>query len=643
MSRPRSNCARFTSSHDNTRFRLRLSQPEKGPPFPLLLPLLFTCSALPRSLFLFSSSPIPTSVYPSPVFRGISLANKCLLLFGGAIAVIVLAALMFPFFRMGSLVDEGQLELSRQMVDHWEQAERQIKAASIGFLSPDVISSRPRQPPRYIANDEKPRPGTEGYAGVPAIRIGFDDTNRLAEKDRFVAKALKALREDPARTDFQQARWIGTQREYRYAKAVRADFDGEIKLIGLVLLDRTSHEPIRLLLINTAYLFSAGLFVSAFAVLMFYLITHHLILQPVRTLKVTAERVREGDLTIRSEITTGDEFEELADTFNLMLHDLEGRQVELRALNAAMNIKVDELTQANSALFEAAKLKGDFLANVSHELRTPLNAIIGFADLLIEIARAELAAGDDSTRLAKRIRFLENIHNAARDLLEMINGLLEMAKIEAGRYELNIEKINLQTTCEALAGLIFPLASQKDIKVNIEIAPDLPLIETDVKKLRQVIFNFLSNAVKFTSAAHSPGAGNARGEISIRAERLVGAGTGADRTANGSAGEDSDRIRVSVIDNGPGIAPEDQARIFEKFQQLSQGHAREHSGTGLGLAICRELAGVLQGEIQVVSDVGRGSMFSLILPLRPDPGRMKETEAEARFRGALRRATATTA
>ncbi|MGH7243952.1 MAG: ATP-binding protein [Phycisphaerales bacterium] len=566
------------------------------------------------------------------MFRGISLANKCLLLFGGAVALIVLAALVFPFFRMNSLVDEGQLELSRQMVDHWEQAERQIKAVSYGMFDSSVLTSRPRQPLRYIANDQDPRPGTEGYAGVPAKRIGLTEAGSIAANDRFVARAIKALDADPAREDFQQARWSGTQREYRYAKAVRADVDGTQKLIGMVLLDRKSHEPLRLLLINTAYLFSAGLFVSAFAVLMFYLITHHLILQPVRTLRNTAERVREGDLTIRSEITTGDEFEELADTFNLMLHDLENRQVELRSLNAAMNLKVDELQQSNSALFETAKLKGDFLANVSHELRTPLNAIIGFADLLTEVAQSELAAGDDSTRLSKRLRFLENILNAARDLLEMINGLLEMAKIEAGRYELRIEKMNLQTTCEALAGLIFPLASQKDVKVTIEIAPDLPLIETDVKKFRQIIFNFLSNAVKFTPGG-APGAH--KGEITLRAERLMG-------TQPNGAATHSDRVRVSVIDNGPGIATEDQSKIFDKFQQLSGGHAREHAGTGLGLAICKELAGVLQAEIQLVSDVGRGSMFSLILPMHPDPGRMKETEAEARFRGALRRATTST-
>ncbi|HEX8877112.1 MAG TPA: ATP-binding protein [Phycisphaerales bacterium] len=565
------------------------------------------------------------------MFRGISLANKCLLLFGGAVAAIVLAALMFPFFRMNALVDEGQLDNSRQMVDHWEQAERQIKAAVLALGGTSVITSRLPQPQRYVFGDPDPKPGTEGYAGVPAKRIGLDDAHKLAEQDRFVSRALEALQKDGGRKDFQQARWKGTQREYRYAKAVRVEEAGKPELIGLVLLDRTTGEPLRLLLINTAYLFSAGLFVSAFAVLVFYLITHHLILGPVRTLKETAESVRQGDLAIRSEISTGDEFEELAETFNHMLNDLEGQQGQLRAINSAMNLKLDEITASNSALYEAAKLKGDFLANVSHELRTPLNSIIGFADLLLEIARTELAAGDDSTRLAKRVRFLENILNAARDLLEMINGLLEMAKIEAGKYELRIEKVNVRDTCEALAGLIFPLASTKGIKLNLEFAGDLPLIETDAKKLRQIVFNFLSNAVKFSPTADEAGA---KAVVTLRAEKIVSTRPGEGPAAN------ADRVRISVIDNGPGIALEDQSKIFEKFSQLSRGHTREHAGTGLGLTICKELAGVLQGELQMVSDLGRGAMFSVMVPVILDTNRLRETEAEAKFRGALKRATA---
>lgn len=547
-------------------------------------------------------------------------------------AAIVLAAMMFPFFRMNSLVDEGQLDNSRQMVDHWEQAERQIKAAVIALGGTSVITSRLPQPQRYVFGDADPKPGTEGYAGVPAVRVGLDDAGKLADKDRFVARALEALQKDPGRMDFQQARWRGTQKEYRYAKAVRVQTEGKPELIGLVLLDRTTGEPLRLLLINTAYLFSAGLFVSAFAVLVFYLITHHLILSPVRTLKETAESVRQGDLKIRSEISTGDEFEELAETFNHMLGDLEGQQAQLRAINAAMNLKLDEITASNSALYEAAKLKGDFLANVSHELRTPLNSIIGFADLLLEIARTELAAGDDSTRLAKRVRFLENILNAARDLLEMINGLLEMAKIEAGKYELRIEKVNVHDTCEALAGLIFPLASTKGIKLNLEIAGDLPLIETDAKKFRQIVFNFLSNAVKFSPTAEEAGA---KAVVTLRAEKIVTTRPGEEPSA-----AESDRVRISVIDNGPGIALEDQGKIFEKFSQLSRGHTREHAGTGLGLTICKELAGVLQGELQLVSDLGRGAMFSLMVPVTLDTNRLRETEAEAKFRGALKRATA---
>jgi signal transduction histidine kinase len=233
--------------------------------------------------------------------------------------------------------------------------------------------------------------------------------------------------------------------------------------------------------------------------------------------------------------------------------------------------------------------------------------------------------------LAKRVRFLENILNAARDLLEMINGLLEMAKIEAGKYELRIEKVNVHDTCEALAGLIFPLASTKGIKLNLEIASDLPLIETDAKKFRQIVFNFLSNAVKFSPTAEEAGT---KAVVTLRAERLVAGRPGEQSSA------DADRVRISVIDNGPGIAIEDQGKIFEKFSQLSRGHTKEHAGTGLGLTICKELAGVLQGELQLVSDLGRGAMFSLMVPVALDTNRLRETEAEAKFRGALKRATA---
>ena len=159
--------------------------------------------------------------------------------------------------------------------------------------------------------------------------------------------------------------------------------------------------------------------------------------------------------------------------------------------------------------------------------------------------------------------------------------------------------------------------------MRLELADDLPVIETDAKKFQQIVFNLLTNAVKFTGRSPS----GSRGEIVLRAERL---GAGTDDDAPGDA------LRVSVIDNGPGIAPEDQKRIFDKFQQGDALHTRSHSGTGLGLAIVAELTRLLQGEIQLESEPGAGSMFSVILPTTIDRERLEETKLEARFRASMR-------
>jgi signal transduction histidine kinase len=365
----------------------------------------------------------------------------------------------------------------------------------------------------------------------------------------------------------------------------------------------------------------------------FYLITTRLILSPVRALKETAAMVREGDTSIRADIRTGDEFEELGETFNQMLEAVTASQQQLRAINASLDLKVNELAERNVALFESNKLKGDFLANVSHELRTPLNSIIGFAELLqeqVEKEAREIGAEGKATEppaLAKRKRYLDNIVMAGRGLLEMINSLLDMAKLEAGRMELKVEAVNLPDLCEALIALIRPLADRGGVELTMEVAKDLPLIETDAKKLQQVVFNLLSNAVKFTSEMVSAGGGGAPTKVSLRAERLFG------RASEGAGAED--RVRISVLDTGPGISAEDQEKIFQKFEQLDSGHTRRHAGTGLGLAICKELTNLLQGEIQVDSEVGRGSMFSVILPIRVDAQRAHEMKLEMAFRGSL--------
>ena len=521
----------------------------------------------------------------------ISLADKCMLVFGGAVVLIIAVALFLPWLRMNALVNEGQLEVSSQLLDAWEIAAQDAE----GMIAP----------------------GSAEYGGTTARLWTVDGASNAAGPDRFVARALAAFQRAPTRFDYQVRHLRGITLYYDYARAER-EIDGTIRHL-LVTTDRRSSAA-RMLALNALYLVLAGCIVLALAVFVFYQITHRLILVPVRQLKQTAEAVRKGDLSIRSEIETGDEFEQLADTFNEMLEEMQHAQEQLHANNTALDMKVSELSERNTLLFEAARMKGEFLANVSHELRTPMNSVIGFGELLLEIAHAEAQAGDDSTRLVKRTRYLENIVSAARQLLEMITGLLEMAKIEAGKVELNIEKVSLQESCEGLIGLIYPLAQRRGIELKLEVAKDTPIIETDPQKLQQIIFNFLSNAVKFTDPE-----GDTPPPVTLRAEPL--------RVSRDESGQD--HVRISVIDFGPGIAAKDIEQIFDAFHQLDATHTREHAGTGLGLAICRELATLLQAEIQVESEPGRGSMFSLIIPVTINPERAAESKLESALRGTL--------
>ncbi|MFO0831732.1 MAG: HAMP domain-containing sensor histidine kinase [Phycisphaerales bacterium] len=527
------------------------------------------------------------------MFRGLSLAMKCMLLFGGAIVLIILAALVGPWIRMNMLIDEGQLELSRQMVTTWEEA----RAAQQG----QAMETGPWVLPRLTPDPD------QRYAGIGARELSISQARRTGS--RFLDHAIEQFVGSPARADYQEASWIGTTREFRYARAVRREVQGEMRLVGVVELNRREYDPLRLIVFNSIYLLVAGFFVLVLAMVVFWLLTNKIFLAPVRVLRDTAETVRQGNLTIRSEIKTGDEFEELSETFNSMLTDLQASQDRLRNINAALDMKVHELAASNTSLHQAAKVKNEFLASVSHELRTPLNSVIGFTELLQEIARADADAETPPQNVQRRLRYTENILTAGRSLLNLINSLLEMARIEAGKVDLRIERMNIRDACEGLIGLITPQADKKGVTLKLEVAEDLPFIRTDPRKFQQIIFNFLSNAVKFTPQA--PPAPDRTGvlrvpEVTLRAERLPPAGA-----------DDEERVRVSVIDNGPGIPKEEQERIFEKFYQLEGGHTREASGTGLGLAISKELAQVLGGQIQLVSNLGQGSMFSVILPVEP--------------------------
>jgi signal transduction histidine kinase len=519
----------------------------------------------------------------------LSLASKCQLMFGAAVVLILTAALSVPWLRMQKLVDEGQREIARGLAETWLSELLPFS----GIYTTEL-------------------PATGGDSAVRRVHlIAHDELDREASADPLLNEALRQLESGPGRLDVIQTRHgaIGG-RIYHYTRAIRSS-DLERARRGLGGSGLTAMQPAdpmrgvlviemratwanKQLLLNRIYIVTAGLLAGALAIAVFWYITTRVILSPVRVLRETADKVASGDLNIRSDIDTGDEFEHLADAFNTMLTTLKHSQDQLRALNRQLDLKLGELAETNVSLFEANRLKTDFLANVSHELRTPLNSIIGFAELLSESLGMTEDAIDEKAR-----RYADNILKSSRSLMALINDLLDLAKIEAGRVELTVEPLVIADACEGLANLIRPQADRRSITVDLEIEPNLPIIRTDPGKWQQVIFNFLSNAVKFTPEG---------GRIELGA-----ASRGEDDQGRPTA------VSVWVSDTGPGIPIEAHETIFEKFRQVDASHTKEHSGTGLGLAISRELARLLDARIELDSDVGRGATFSLVCPLAIEP------------------------
>jgi signal transduction histidine kinase len=304
-----------------------------------------------------------------------------------------------------------------------------------------------------------------------------------------------------------------------------------------------------------------------------------------------SDEIRRGNVQARADIHTADEFEELGVAFNRMLRGLIDSQEELRKANATLDEKVDALAQANLNLYEMNRLKGDFLATMSHELRTPLNSIIGFSDVL-----GSIQSLDDKQR-----RYVENIRTSGRLLLEMINDILDLAKIEAGKMEVRPSGFRLEAVVAAQCDMVRPLAERKRIDLSFAVGPGLEAVEQDQAKVQQILANLLSNAVKFTPEG---------GQVEVVARRDPDGDTAATEFV------------VEVLDTGVGIAEEEQQTIFEKFRQgrvFQQGDdamTREFSGTGLGLSIVRELCRLLGGDVTVESQLGRGSRFTIRLPLR---------------------------
>ncbi len=271
------------------------------------------------------------------------------------------------------------------------------------------------------------------------------------------------------------------------------------------------------------------------------------------------------------------------------------RTAELDDKNAALAEKVEQLEeserQAHAAerrALEANRAKSLFLSTMSHELRTPLNAIIGFASILLQRLEGSLEP--------RHATFLGHIHASGLHLLGLINDLLDLAKIEAGRMELALEDVDLRQVAEGVCRLIQGVSDKRQIGVDLELAPDLPELRADPVRLKQILFNLLSNAVKFSPDG---------ARVTVAAGRLDAA----------ASPLQVDSVRVDVVDRGIGIAPEHHRLIFEEFRQVDSGSGRRFEGTGLGLPLVKSLVVLHGGTVTVDSELGRGSTFTVILPV----------------------------
>jgi signal transduction histidine kinase len=557
-----------------------------------------------------------------------SLERKCRFIFGGGIFALVILSFSWYGLKTENLVIAQKTGEARVYVDSTILLNLHLKP----IVDDKMLNS-------YLAemsNDRSPMNKTPGYESL-VIDPKFPNRALPRPLDNFEAMALsrflRASSHKPPQAELGEGRkpltfpdgtptWMARtmpgRKDYQYVEAVLFQprclnqcHDG-LRVVGfkadgteiwavpklndlaiVASVKRPMGQTNKEINQNRAILISTALVTAIIAMSASYVIVRYVIVKPVKHLRDVSDAIACGRLNVRSQIQTGDEFEDLSHAFNRMLHNLVAMQQELRDVNGDLDRKVDELAQANLALFEMNRLKSDFLATMSHELRTPLNSIIGFSEVL--------SSSDALTD--KQRRYATNIQSSGKMLLGMINDILDLAKIESGKMEVRVEDFSIRDVCEGLANLARPIADRKNIDLECRLDEAIPLLRQDPGKVRQIIYNLLSNAIKFTPEG---------GRVTLRAR-----------------GEGRNVV-IEVADSGIGIAEEDRDRIFEKFRQAGTPGSnesvltREHQGTGLGLSIVRELAKLLGGDVSLESHLGQGSTFTIRLPMHMQGSRKFE-------------------
>lgn len=306
--------------------------------------------------------------------------------------------------------------------------------------------------------------------------------------------------------------------------------------------------------------------------------------------KVSRQITDNSDYSQRAKSYRNDEIGDLTTAFNLMLEQIQKRNEELvKERQTAEEKAIEAIEARKEALNEAVqrheaesanKLKSEFLANMSHEIRTPMNAILGFSELLTREVEG-----------SKAMNYVNSINSSGRTLLNLINDILDLSKVEAGKIELEMSSVNIKLLFDEFKQVFKQKTEQKDIQFEIEYSPDIPeCLLMEETRIRQILFNLIGNAVKFTDS----------GSINVKV------------TANNITDNSCD-LAFSVSDTGIGIDPQNLKNIFEPFEQSSGQDSVKYGGTGLGLAICKRLLDLMNGEISVESSIGDGSTFTCLI------------------------------
>jgi len=367
------------------------------------------------------------------------------------------------------------------------------------------------------------------------------------------------------------------------------------KLIEILIINGNDDEILRghSLVRDATVLLAMTIFITSVITIFASLFISRNLGIPIRNMLQTIRLAAQGNLAVRAQVRTKDEFGLLARGFNMMIRQMEHFQSELAEANqnletrvaertAELSLAYEKLQSSTDKIHEANRLKTEFIANMSHELRTPLNSIIGYTELSLEGIYGALEP--------KQMEALTRIQRNSRQLLRLISGVLDLSKIEAGKMPLYLETFDLMELIRDTAEDLSPLFEKKKLQLVVRSTGHIPPLKQDHEKLQHVLMNLLSNALKFTD----------KGVIRVIA----------------SEEPQSRTVRIEVTDTGIGIPDDQYDAVFEHFRQIDGGTTRKRGGTGLGLALVKQFVDLMGGSISLVAKVGEGSRFTVRLPIK---------------------------